>query len=126
MYIDTNYLLRYMLNDIPEQSEKAAEAIAEGAEIYPEIVPEAVYVLHKIYGIGRKDVASALLDVLDDIEVERKEQIREALTLFKETRLDYVDCLLLAGFLSGKNDFVTFDKKLKSKKNSLFYNHDHA
>ncbi len=115
-----------MLNDIPEQSEKAAEAIAEGAEIYPEIVPEAVYVLHKIYGIGRKDIASALLDVLDDIDVERKEQIREALTLFKETRLDYVDCLLLAGFLSGKNDFVTFDKKLKSKKNSLFYNHDHA
>ena len=97
MYIDTNYLLRYMLNDIPEQSEKAAEAIAEGAEIYPEIVPEAVYVLHKIYGIGRKDVASALIDVLDDVDVERKEQIRKALTLFKETRLD-----------------------------SLFYNHDHA
>ena len=119
MYIDTNYLLRYMLNDIPEQSEKAAEVIMNGAEIYPEAVPEAVYVLHKIYGIGRKDVASALLDVLDDITVERKEQIREALTLFRETRLDYVDCLLLAGFLSGKNDFVTFDKNLQNKKNAL-------
>ena len=78
MYIDTNYLLRYMLNDIPEQSEKAVEAITNGAEIYPEIIPEAVYVLNKVYGIGRKDVASALLDVLDDIEVERKEQIKEA------------------------------------------------
>lgn len=122
MYIDTNYLLRYMLNDIPEQSEKAAEAIAEGAEIYPEIVPEAVYVLHKIYGIGRKDVADALLDVIEDIEVERKEQIREALTLFKDTRLDYVDCLLLAGFLSGNNDFATFDKKLRNKKKTLSHN----
>ena len=119
MYIDTNYLLRYMLNDIPEQSEKAAEVIMDGAEIYPETVPEALYVLHKIYGIGRKDVASALIDVLDDIAVERKEQIREALTLFRETRLDYVDCLLLAGFLSGKNDFVTFDKKLQNKKKAL-------
>ncbi len=108
-----------MLNDIPELSEKAAETIAEGAAIYPEIIPEAVYVLQKIYGIGRKDVASALLDVLDEIEVERKEQIREALILFKETRLDYVDCLLLAGFLPGRNDFVTFDKKLRNKKDSL-------
>ena len=65
MHIDTTYLLRYMLNDIQKQSEKEAEAIAEGAAIYSEIVPKALYVLHKICGIGRKDVAYALLDVAD-------------------------------------------------------------
>ena len=64
MYIDTNYLLRYMLNDIPEQSKMAADIIMDGAEIYPETIPEAVYVLQKIYKIDRKNVSSALLDVL--------------------------------------------------------------
>ena len=122
MYIDTNYLLRYMLNDIPEQSKMAADIIMDGAEIYPETIPEAVYVLQKIYKIDRKNVSSALLDVLDDITVERKDQIREALMLFCRTRLDYIDCLLLAGFLSGKNDFVTFDKKLQNRKKTLSSN----
>ena len=75
--------------------------------------------LQKIYRIGRKEIASALIDVLDDIGVERKDQIREALALFGETRLDYVDCLLLAGFLSSKNDFATFDRKLQSRKKAL-------
>ena len=119
MYIDTSCLLRYMLRDIPEQSQKAAEVIIGGAEIYPETVPEAVCVFQKIYRIGRKEIASALIDVLDDIGVERKDQIREALALFGETRLDYVDCLLLAGFLSSKNDFATFDRKLQSRKKAL-------
>ena len=119
MYIDTNYLLRYVLNDIPEQAEKAAAIIMQGAEIYPEIVPEAVYVLQKIYRIERKDVSAALLDVLDDVSVERKKQIQEALALYGKTNLDYVDCLLLSGFLYDKKDFATFDKKLQNRKKSL-------
>ena len=119
MHIDTNYLLRYVLNDIPEQAEKAAAVIMQGAEIYPEIVPEAVYVLQKIYKIERKDVSAALLDVLDDVSVERKRQIQEALVLYGRTNLDYVDCLLLSGFLYDRKDFATFDKKLQSRKKNL-------
>ena len=119
MHIDTNYLLRYVLNDIPEQAEKAAAVIMQGAEIYPEIVPEAVYVLQKIYKIERKDVSAALLDVLDDVSVERKRQLQEALVLYGRTNLDYVDCLLLSGFLYDRKDFATFDKKLQSRKKNL-------
>ena len=118
MYIDTNYLLRYMLNDIPEQSKMAADIIMDGAEIYPETIPEAVYVLQKIYKIDRKNVSSALLDVLDDITVERKDQIREALMLFCRTRLDYIDCLILAGFLSGNR--ALYGKEHCQNRNSYF------
>ncbi len=42
MYIDTNILMRYLLNDIPEQTDMAAEIIAGGAQIYPEVIPEAL------------------------------------------------------------------------------------
>ena len=119
MYIDTNILMRYLLNDIPEQTDMAAEIIADGAQIYPEVIPEAVYVLSKIYGIPRKTVSDTLIAILDDISVERKEQIKETLKLFMETKLDYIDCLHLAGYSLSGEDFFSFDKKLMNKKKSL-------
>ena len=116
MPIDTDILLRHLINDIPEQAAKAADIIAEGAEAYPEVIPEAVYVLHKIYGIGREEVSRALLWAMDGIAVERRGQISEALMLFGSTKLDYIDCLLLAGFTSAGNDFISFDRKLMNRK----------
>ncbi len=119
MYIDTNILMRYLLNDIPEQTDIAAEIIADGAQIYPEVIPEAVYVLSKIYEIPRKAVSDTLIAILDDISVERKEQIKKTLKLFRETKLDYIDCLHLAGYSLSGEDFFSFDKKLMHKKKSL-------
>lgn len=123
MYIDTNILMRYLLNDIPEQTDIAAEIIADGAQIYPEVIPEALYVLSKIYGIPRKTVSDTLIAILDDISVERKEQIKKTLELFRETKLDYIDCLHLAGYSLSGEDFFSFDKKLMNKKKSLLGNH---
>ncbi len=119
MYIDTNILMRYLLNDIPEQTDIAAEIIADGAQIYPEVIPEAVYVLSKIYEIPRKAVSDTLIAILDDISVERKEQIKKTLKLFRETKLDYIDCLHLAGYSLSGEDFFSFDKKLMHEKKSL-------
>lgn len=119
MYIDTNILMRYLLSDIPEQTDIAAEIIADGAQIYPEVIPEAVYVLSKIYEIPRKAVSDTLIAILDDISVERKEQIKKTLKLFRETKLDYIDCLHLAGYSLSGEDFFSFDKKLMHKKKSL-------
>ena len=56
------------------------------------------------------------LGVMDDIAVERRGQISEALMLFGSTKLDYIDCLLLAGFTSAGNDFISFDRKLMNRK----------
>lgn len=119
MYIDTNILMRYLLNDIPEQTDIAAEIIADGAQIYPEVILEAVYVLSKIYEIPRKAVSDTLIAILDDISVERKEQIKKTLKLFRETKLDYIDCLHLAGYSLSGEDFFSFDKKLMHEKKSL-------
>ena len=116
MYIDTNYILRYLLNDIPEQAQKASDVIAEGCNTYPEVIPEVIYVLNKIYGIDRKQVSAVLLNLLDDISIERKEQIKEALSIYADTKFDYVDCILLAGFSKCGEDFLSFDKKLMNRK----------
>lgn len=118
MFVDTNCLLRYLLNDIPQQAQIAADLVTDGAQIYPEVIPEAVYVLTKVYRISREAVSKSLISVLDDLAVERKLQIREALMLFASTNLDYIDCLLLAGY-KVNDDFMSFDKKLMNKKKLL-------
>ena len=119
MFIDTYLLLRYILSDIPNQTMKAATIIAGGAEVYPEIIPEAVYVLSKIYDISRKDIADQLILALVDISTERNEQLKEALRIYSKTKFDYIDCLLLAGLKIDGNDFMSFDKKLMNKKKSI-------
>lgn len=39
-----------------------------------------------------------------------------ALMLFGSTKLDYIDCLLLAGFTSAGNGFISFGRKLMNRK----------
>ena len=119
MYLDTNYLLRYILDDIPEQSEMAVEAIRAGASTYAEVIPEVVYVLDKVYKIERNEVASAIANMLEDVHVEHADVILGALELYARTGLDYFDCLMLSGFQEEGNDFVSFDKKLMKMKQRL-------
>ena len=119
MYLDTNYLLRYILDDIPEQSEMAVEAIRAGASTYAEVIPEVVYVLDKVYKIERNEVASAIANMLEDVHVDHADVILGALELYARTGLDYVDCLMLSGFQEEGNDFVSFEKKLMKMKQRL-------
>lgn len=119
MYIDANYILRYMLNDIPQQAEEVVAAIAGGADTYPEIIPEVVYVLEKVYKVGRDEIADALSEVLQEIGIKRKEVIIEALRLYKSVKLDYVDCLMLAGFSMNRQDFLSFNQKLMKLKSKI-------
>lgn len=44
--IDANVILRYLLGDHPEYSEKAKKVIEEGAYTLPEVIAEVVYVLN--------------------------------------------------------------------------------
>ena len=91
MYLDTNYLLRYIFDDIPEQSKMAVEAIRAGASTYAEVIPEVVYVLDKVYRIGRNEIAGAIANMLEDVHVDHADVILGALELYARTGLDYVD-----------------------------------
>ena len=54
----------------------------------------------------------AVLALLDDISVEKKEKIKQALNIYRETKLDYVDCLLIAEGLSSNTEIISSDRKL--------------
>ena len=111
---DTNILVRYLTGDDEKAAAKATEIIRKGIEIVPETIPETLYVLTSkaLYAIPRPAAAEAILTLLDEISVERKEAIRIALSIYGETRLDYVDCLLIAEGLSPSTEIISFDRKL--------------
>lgn len=111
--LDANAVLRHLLNDIPEQADIATHAIENGAEVTPEIIAECVYVLTGPYALKRKTTSSALIALLQEVACERKPIIEEALNIYAESKLDFVDCILASTSKMMGQPVLTFDKKLK-------------
>jgi predicted nucleic-acid-binding protein len=115
-FVDTNIILRYILNDHDELS-PAAKNIIENNEIFllTEVIAEVVYVLSGVYDVARKDVSESLNVFINDAycTLADSDIITRALNLFGETSFDFVDCVL-AAYAEAGNEVSTFDKKLSS------------
>jgi len=111
--IDTNYIIRYLVNDNIQMAD-IAEKILTSKEVFisNEILAEVVYVLLGVYKIEKKDIANQLLNLLNfpNIFVSNYDVIIKALKIYKTKNLDFVDCLLCA--YSNNDEIITFDKKL--------------
>lgn len=112
--LDTNCILRYLLDDIPEQSDRVEALIEEGAATAPEFLSECVFVLSgKVYGFSRGEVADALMAVLDEVECEHSAAMLRALEIYRGTNLDFPDCILAARHSVEGVPVMTFDRKLR-------------
>jgi predicted nucleic-acid-binding protein len=114
--VDANVVLRYLLDDHAELSARAAE-ILEGREVSlpVEVACEVVYVLQKVYAIGRHPIRQQLGDLINErlVSMERPVVFLKALDCYAETTLDFVDCLLWAYHLVEHQAVFTFDDKLR-------------
>jgi predicted nucleic-acid-binding protein len=114
--IDANIILRYIMEDHAELSPKAKKIISENIVETPiEVLCEVVFVLTKIYGIARKDIADTLLDFYENTNciLPHMEAVIKGIEYFGNQNLDFVDCIL-AGYYSAENtDIQTFDEKLE-------------
>lgn len=115
--IDTNYALRYLIQDDIEKAKIARDVISEGAYILPESIVEIVYVLQKGYDVNRKEIAYAILDLLQDVDIFDKALYEEAVRIYRDSKLDYVDCLLLARHKLFKDRVFSFDVAVNKKLN---------
>ena len=113
-YVDTNIILRVILRDNEELSPLAREILRTNeCYVLPEVIPEVVYVLNKVYKFNRKDIANALLQLLPLVVVKDVRLTRLALNYFAELNFDYVDCILLARNKLYGHQVATLDKKLE-------------
>jgi len=115
-YIDANVILRYVLDDHAELSPKAKMLIGENIVETPiEALCEVVFVLSRIYGIARKDIADTLLNFYENTNclLPHREAVIRGIKYFGEKNLGFVDCIL-AGYCEVENTIVhTFDVKLE-------------
>ena len=113
--IDTNVVLRYLLNDIEEQADKAANVIENGAFTLPEIIAEVVYVLYRLYSVPREKMHEIVSPILNEVSIDNRDVIEEALSVFSKSKFDFVDCIVLARKEILREDVFTFDKKLANR-----------
>jgi len=111
--VDTNYIVRYLINDNIAMADIAEEILTtKNVFISNEILAEVVYVLFGVYKIAKEDISNQLLELIDfeNITVSDYKVVKKSLDIFKTKNLDFVDCLLCA--YSNQDEIVTFDKKL--------------
>ncbi len=111
--IDTNYIIRYFVNDDVEMANIAEDILTKQIVfISHEVLAEVVYVLMGVYSISKIDVSDMLIQLISFENVKTLDDsiTIKSLQIFKEKNIDFVDCLLCA---YSKNDTIkTFDKKL--------------
>lgn len=115
--IDTNILLRYLLQDHAELSPKATDIIVNHQVVcLHAVVYEVIHVLKSVYQMERVNIAELLsaLFTQNVIDSEDKTVILQALSVFRETSMDFIDCLLIAKHMIHQYQIQSFDKKLNN------------
>jgi predicted nucleic-acid-binding protein len=111
--LDTNILVRIIVEDDPVQQRQAAVLLESSAFVSATVVLETAWVLRSIYGLPRPAVANALMGVIDapNIVVVDETAIRWALERHADAVSDLADLLHIATS-AGTERFMTFDQKL--------------
>ena len=110
--IDTNVILRFLLNDVPEQSKQAKAVIEAGAFTTIEVMAEVIYLLRKLYQADREKIYLAIMRVAKEVSIADSDVLEFAMKIFRVRSLDFVDCVIAARALLRQEDVFSFDKKL--------------
>ena len=113
--LDANAILRYLLDDVKEQADAATEIIRSGAAAIPEVIAEVVYMLNGVYKVDKHIIYNTLKDLFEEVSVSDKPVILEALRIYSDSSLDYVDCVLIARARILNETVFSFDKKLNAQ-----------
>lgn len=111
--LDTNIILRYLLNDDDRMASEAEEIIKNmSVQVTIEIVAEVIYVLNGVYCIDRREIGRCLLEFLSEVNTPEPEVLKFGIETFVERNLDFPDCILFAYHKVKGYEIKTFDKKL--------------
>ena len=121
--VDTNIILRFLLNDHQEHSPSATRFMIDvsrgvtKAEILDFILLECIYVLEKYYEIPRSEIAHRLSQIINfqGIGNSNKATLLNALFNYKKFKIDFADCLM-AAYSSTNRVVVSFDKDFNKLK----------
>ncbi len=115
--LDTNVILRLLLNDNLIQKQQAVQVIERNqAYITDTVFTEVVFVLEKLIGLPRTSIHGLLIRVLGLPSMVYSWFLPEVLELYAQRpALSIIDCYAATETRAFKNQLVTFDKKLASQ-----------
>jgi predicted nucleic-acid-binding protein len=116
--LDTNVLVRYIMQDDAKQAalaNKLIEGLTEDSPGYISLVVivELVWILESAYDLTRQQVTSALRNLLsvNVFKVDRVAVVASALRAYAEGTADVADCLIeRSSALAGCRCTMTFDR----------------
>ena len=116
--LDTNVLVRYLMQDDAAQAAKASRLIErcsaeEPGFIAMVVLVELVWVLESSYGIERARIAAALELLLRprELRVEQAETAWHAVRMYRDSRADFADALIArCAAAAGCERTLTFDR----------------
>jgi predicted nucleic-acid-binding protein len=120
--LDTNVLVRYLTEDDPVQSRRAADLIAtvtaRGGRCYISaiVLCEMAWVLRGAYDVSKADLLTTLDRILATTQfvVGDKDVVRRGLEAYRSGKADFADYVIGALHASeGCSKTVTFDRRLK-------------
>jgi predicted nucleic-acid-binding protein len=126
--LDTNVLLRYLVQDDPTQSPKATEIIERrGTKEDPGFVSlvsilEIVWVLGSLYKRTRGEIADHIEMILaaDTLEVQNEQEVYQAVIALRNGSGTFEDALIGAlGAWWGCSATVTFDENAAKRLNGF-------
>ena len=115
--LDTNVLVRYVMQDDPRQSLRATRLIEALSADEPGFVPlvalvELVWVLSGSYGLDRKQIATVVETLLrsKELVVDRADLVSQALKGYRAAGADFADALIeRIAAAAGCSTTLTFD-----------------
>ncbi len=117
--LDTNVLVRYVMQDDVRQSAQATKLIESLSAQSPGFVPlvsvvELTWVLESAYLLDRAQLVEALEGLLrtKEIVVDQAETVWKALRIFQNANTDFADCLIeRTASMAGCLRTMTFDRR---------------
>jgi predicted nucleic-acid-binding protein len=118
--LDSNVVVRYLVQDDPDQSRRATEIIERRLNIRNPgfisvvAIAETVWILDRAYRFSDEDIAAAIERTLqtDVLVVEREQEVFAAMTALKEGLGSFADALIGAlDAAAGCSATLTFDRR---------------
>ena len=121
--LDTNVLLRFLLQDDEVQGENASRAIGQAAArneplfVGLVVLCESVWVLESVYRYRKPELVGVLDELLatGGFEIEQRDVVRAALGDYRASRAGFADCVIgRTNESHGCRQSLTFERSLKA------------
>jgi predicted nucleic-acid-binding protein len=118
--VDTNVIVRYLINDQPELHKKARDFLdlvklgKIKAYIEQTVFTEVIFVLTNLYSISRDKIKESLQSLLlyRGFYNNEKDILIESLDIYVQTNLHIVDCIIVVKAKYENLEIQSFDQKL--------------